>query len=109
MADTTPKTSIWRMCAHLRNGMLVDVGSHNYVVLQRLPFPIVDVEVSIVPDGDPSATHWGWMEKGKDSPSAVWPTRDLYRMCFHYTPEADEEAGHGRTVRLAVRPLGTRR
>lgn len=107
MAETSPKADTsWRMCAHLRNGMLVDIGSRSYVVLQRLPHPIVEVEVAIVPDEDRAATHWGWIQSGANTPSTIWPTRALYRVCFHDSPEAQEKAGHGRTVRLAVRPIG---
>lgn len=98
----------WRMYAHLRNGMLVDVGSRNYVVLQREPYPIVEVEVMAIEDGDPRASHFGWIQAGKDAPSMIWPTWDLYRSCFHGSPDEQEKAGHGETVRLAVRPTGRR-
>lgn len=97
----------WRMCAHLRNGVLVDIGSRDYVRLQRESYPIVDVEVTLTRD-EKAATHWGWISADGDTPSMIWPTYDLYRTCFHTTPESEENAGQGRTVRLVVRPLGTR-
>lgn len=34
--------------------------------------------------------------------SMVWPNWACYSVCFPYTPEAEEEAGRGRTVWLRV-------
>lgn len=96
---------MWRMYAHLRHGMLTDIGSRNYVVRQRLPHPVMEVEVIMADERHP-ATHWGWLQKGATKPSSIWPTEDLYRTCFYDTPESQEKAGYGRTVRLAVRPIG---
>lgn len=97
---------MWRMFAHLRNGVPVDIGSRNYVVLQRAPYPIVEVEVAEVANDDARATRWGWLEKGRETPSMIWPTWDLFTMCFHSGPEVEVKAGHGRIVRLTVRPVG---
>ena len=96
---------MWRMYGYLRNGTLTDVGSRNYVVLQRLPHPIVEVEVTLADDTHP-ATHWGWVEGGRKMPSNIWPSEELYRTCFRETPEAQEQDGHGHTVRLSIRPRG---
>lgn len=104
----TSSGTTWLMYAHLRNGLLVDVGSRSYVVLQREPYPIVEVEVTAVEDSDPRASHFGWIQKGKDEPEAIWPTWELYRSQFREAPAAQEEAGFGETVRLAVRPTGRR-
>jgi hypothetical protein len=104
----TSNGTVWRMYAHLKNGTLVDVGSRSYVILQREPYPIVEVEVTAVEDGDPYATHFGWIQSGKSEPEAIWPTWDLYRLQFRESPAEQEEAGYGETVRLAIRPTGSR-
>jgi len=96
---------MWRMYGLLRNGLLTDIGSRRYVTSQQLPHPIVEVDVTLAGPGRP-ATHWGWMQAGKTAPSSIWPTEDLYRTCFHGTPEEQESAGYGRTVRLSVQPVG---
>jgi hypothetical protein len=104
----TRNGTTWRMYAHLRNGMLVDIGSRSYVLLQREPYPIVEVEVTAVEDGDSRASHFGWVQTGKDEPEMIWPTWDLYRSWFREGPAVQEKAGYGETVRLAVRPTGRR-
>jgi hypothetical protein len=45
------------------------------------------------------------MEAEEAKPSMIHPHWSLYSMCFPYGPKAEEEAGKGRTVRLAVRPV----
>lgn len=100
----TTETTTWQMFAHSCLGTFTDIGSRPYVVAHGLPYPIVPVEVRLVSDDDPAATHWGWISSKRDDakPSMIWHGRGLYEMCFIYVPDADEKAGRGRTVRLVV-------
>lgn len=106
MAKTTMQATRWRMYAHERFGMLTDAGSRNYVTQQRLPYPVVEVDVTLVADWDKAATHWAWMPKGEDVPEIIWPTRELFECWFFTSSAAEERAGHGRVVRLAVHRAG---
>jgi hypothetical protein len=92
----------WRMYAHLDSGTLTNLGSYPYVKGHGLPYPIVEVLVVLVAENDPSGTHWGWLAKGEDVPSMIWPYWGQYSMCFLYGVRAEEGAGHGRTLRLHV-------
>lgn len=92
----------WSMFAHNQGWGLTNPGPRPYVELHGLPDPIVEVEVVLVADGDPAATHWGWLKSGGETPSMIWPSWACYSTCFPYGPEAEEKAGRGRTVRLAV-------
>lgn len=96
------QATVWRMHAHDRDGTFYDLGPRPWVELHRLNYPIVPVEVRLVPDDDPAATHWGWIQAGADEPSMIWPNWPCFVTCFPYGPRAEEEAGRGRTVRLAV-------
>jgi hypothetical protein len=100
------QATVWRMHAHDRNGTLYDLGPRPWVELHGLNYPIVEVNVRLVADDDPTATHWGWIETGASEPSVIWPNWPCYSVCFHYGPAAEEEAGKGRTVRLAVTTTG---
>lgn len=94
--------SRWRMCAHHRDGTLWNVGPRRYVEAHGLLDPIVEVEITVVPDDDPAATHWAWLAAGTHVPTMIWPNLPCYQACFPYGPKAEEDAGRGRTVRLAV-------
>jgi len=67
----------------------------------------VRVEVSEDPDGP----YHGWMySPGSgfaplDYPTMIWKDWAIYRVQFTYGPEAEEQSGRGRTVRLSVRRL----
>lgn len=92
-----------RMCAiRLRDGLFYYVGSRRFVEHYGLPEPIVEVDVTEVPDGDASATHWAWLPTGKTDPIMIYPRESLFTMCFPYGPKSEVEAGKGRIVRLAV-------
>lgn len=92
----------WRMHAHDDNGVYTNIGPRPWVELHGLPLPIVQVDVRLVRDDDPAATHWGWLKTGEDEPSLIWPSHAQFSVCFPYGPRAEEQAGRGRTVRLAV-------
>lgn len=90
----------WRAFAHKREGYLWHVGEKQWVELHGLPHPIVEVEVTLDDDG----TYYGWHAAGKEAslPQMIWPHETLYSICFPYGPEAEEDAGRGRTVRMKI-------
>lgn len=93
----------WRMFAHrYENGDLRNLGSRRYVEAHSVWAPIVEVSVAEVPDGDPAATHWGWMATDATEPVMIYPREVLFRVCFPYGVQAEVDAGKGRVVRLAV-------
>lgn len=98
------QTTVWRMHAHDDGGTFFHTGDRRYVELHYLDLPIVVVTVAEVAHDDPAGTHWGWLDSNEDEPCMIWPSRVQYDMCFPYGPAAEEEAGKGRTVRLAVTP-----
>lgn len=51
---------------------------------------------------DPAGAYWGWMANNDDQPSMIYHNRSAFRMCFAYGPEAEEQHGNGRIVRLTV-------
>ena len=54
---------------------------------------------------DPAGQYWGWLHfdlPGRDAPTMVQPHKGMFKMQFPYGPQAEEEAGKGRTVRLTV-------
>jgi hypothetical protein len=53
---------------------------------------------------DPAGTYWGWDDVA-DGMTMVQPHHGMYTMQFAYGPEAEEERGNGRTVRLRVELL----
>ena len=88
-----------------RRGTLYStVGPRPYVALHGLGHPIVPVTVTEVDAGDPSATHWGWIDADGDylKWALVWPSRAQFDVCFLYGVKAEEERGKGRAVRLRV-------
>ena len=95
----------WRMNAHDCNGTHWHLGPRPYVEAHGLRDPIVEVDVALVAADDPVATHWGWLKTGQTEPSMIWPNLPCYQTCFPYGPDAEEKAGKGRTVRLAVTPV----
>lgn len=99
---TAEPVTAWRMHAHDREGVFYDLGPRPWVELHGLDFPIVEVDVRLVADDDSAATHWAWLETGTDEPTMIWPNWPCFMTCFHYGPDAEQEAGRGRTVRLAV-------
>lgn len=98
----TEQATVWRMHAHDDNGTLFHIGDRRYVELHGLRLPIVEVTVTEVGHDDPDGTHWGWLDVKESEPCMIWPSRSQYDMCFPYGPRAEEEAGKGRTLRLAV-------
>ena len=103
MTDLTP--GHWRMFAHrYDDGLFYNLGEKWWVEIHALPQPIVEVEVREVPDDDPAATHWGWIDAKPDGtdPLMIWPREGLFEMQFPYGSKIEAERGKGRVVRLAV-------
>ena len=61
------------------------------------------VDLGEVREDDPAATHWGWIETGKGAPCMIRKSAIGFRAQFTYGPEAEQERGKGRVVRLAAR------
>jgi hypothetical protein len=73
-------------------------GHRRYAEAYAQGTPAVTVEVVEDPDG----TYYGWIGKDADQPSMIYANPMAFRMCFPYGPKAEEEAGHGRAVRLSI-------
>ncbi len=98
-----PEPGRWRMFAHrYADGDLHNLGARRYVEMHGTKLPIVEQDVAEVPDGDPTATHWGWMRPNDTQPVMIYPREVLFRVCFPYGVDVEVAAGKGRVVRLAV-------
>lgn len=116
MADQHPLSTEWEMYAHRHDsGRYHTVGSRAYVEAHGLAGPVIRVRVEEVPEGDPAATHWGWMRsaylhyEADTVPGMIWGTRGQFEMCFPYGSKAEASRGHGRVVRLRVTEAGEAR
>lgn len=88
----------WRMWALTNDGLYAHLGHRRYAQehsADRRPVPVVVTEVETGP-------YWGWLARDADTPSMIWRNPGLFRMCFPYGPEAEQEHGNGRIVRLVV-------
>lgn len=95
----------WQMWAHRYcDGLLYNLGEKWWVEIHGLSELIVEVDVREVSDGDPSATHWGWLDAKpeKTEPLMIWPRQGLFEMQFPYGSKVEVDRGKGRVVRLAV-------
>lgn len=93
----------WDMYAvRLKDGLLHYVHCDRRSTAMYGVQPVLDLDARIVEDADPSATHWGWLPTGKSEPIMIYPVWGLFSMCFPYGPKAEQDAGKGRIVRLAV-------
>lgn len=100
MCNHSPNRAAWRMYAHSDSGLLTNVGPRRYVELHGLELPIVAVDVTEAGPGDPAG--WlGWLATGDDAPRMIQP-KYAFEMQFPYGSQAEEKAGRGRVVRLAV-------
>jgi hypothetical protein len=107
MSETTEEAGgpAWRMHCHDNGGRLQHFGARWWVEIHGLPDPIVKVELREVAQDDPAGTHWGWIDAAKTEPVMIWEHRGAFDMQFPYGPEAEEERGKGRIVRLAVQKI----
>ena len=89
----------WDAWAH-EDRVLWHIGEKRWVELHGLDLPIVEVRVTLNPEG----RYWGWQYAGKESelPEMVWPEGFMLRMCFPYGFEIEEKRGKGRHVRLNI-------
>ena len=72
------------------------IGSLQYVEHHLMSDPITPVVVAENANG----LYYGWIRNGSDSPEMIWPSKNLFDMCFPYGPQI--EKGEGRQVRLNV-------
>ena len=93
------------MWAHERNGGYQNIGARWWVEIHGLPDPVVPVTVAEVEHGSADGTHWGWIDAGgrhEGRPVMIWAFRGAFKAQFPYGPEAEEERGKGRVVRLRI-------
>jgi hypothetical protein len=98
-------TDSWDLWAHARKGSYQHIGEKWWVEIHQLPDPVVPVTVTLVDKDAPDGTHWGWIDAtGRDHgrPVMIWAFRGAFDMQFPYGPEAEEERGKGRVVRLRI-------
>jgi len=95
--------STWPMWAHDRNGEYQHIGDRWWVEIHGLPDPVVPVTVTEVADDAEDGTHWGWIDASRDGrPCMMWARRFAFDMQFPYGPDAEQERGKGRVVRLRI-------
>jgi hypothetical protein len=86
----------------LGDGLLHYVGDRRMIEFCDLGELILAVTVALVGDGDPSATHWAWIDSGESDPCMIYPHAGMFEMCFPYGSKIEVEHGKGRVARLAV-------
>jgi hypothetical protein len=106
---TMEKLGTWQMYAYrYGDGRFHSIGSEEYVIGHGLKQPIFRVKVEEVPEGDDTATHWGWMRSAYShyvadtSPRMIWYSRGMLEVCFTYGVQAEIDRGHGRVVTLRI-------
>ena len=90
--------SAWGMWALWREdlGVFEEPGHRRHAAAHGgVPVPVI---VTIDLDG----LYYGWVRAGEEEPEMIHPHPIPYRMCFPYGPQAEEDAGRGRTVRLRI-------
>lgn len=90
--------AMWRMWAGLDDGLWWHPGEEWYV--REYGHEPRQVTVTEDPDGQ----YWGWLDAADDAPSMIWPKKVLFDCCFPYGPDAEQERGRGRIVRLTIEP-----
>ena len=92
----------WRMWALQRGDAFTDPG-HRLFAQAHAGSEQVPVEVLV--REDPDGPYYGWVATGEDIPIMIYGHIMGFRMCFPYGPEAEEESGKGRAVRLTIEVL----
>lgn len=72
-------------------------ASRRYVVAMGCADP-----VRVLVLEDPDGVNWGFIKADREGPDFIQPHRGMFSMQFPYGPEAEEERGHGRIVRLSI-------
>jgi hypothetical protein len=88
----------WELYAHKYKNFFMHVGPLNYVKAHMLKDEIKKVIVSLDDNGE----YYGWLEKGENTPTMIWPSRAQFSMCFPYGYEAEEKRIKGKMVRLKI-------
>lgn len=90
----------WQMYAGRVDGGFRHFGSRWYVEAYGHT-EVVAVELHESPEG----AYWGWLDPGAREPEMIWSDRLLFDACFTYGPDAEQERGRGRILRLDVRAV----
>lgn len=61
--------------------------------------------VQVLVREDPQGPYYGWMPAGETDPCFIWPSQAQRDICFTYGPQAEEERGRGRRVRLSCEKI----
>lgn len=88
----------WRMHAEHADTEYRHLGDPRYV--RHYGHDPVPVDVTEHPDG----AYYGWIRAGSGSPEMVWRGWARFVIQFTYGPRAEQDAGKGRIVRLAIEP-----
>jgi len=62
---------------------------------------LVDVEVTI----DPQGTYWAMYRIKEDKINMIYPSKNLFDVCFPYGPEAEEKLERGKIVKCTVKEV----
>jgi hypothetical protein len=101
--------TVWEMWAgrpsQNRDGLFLTVEQHK----RSAEMYGVEDPIRVAAFEDPEGPYYGWIEFPSEwrpladgTPRMIQPHDGLYNMQFPYGPEAEEEKGRGRTVRLRV-------
>jgi hypothetical protein len=83
--------------ANEKNGVYSVVGDAFFVRLHGMtPVPIRLVE-------DPEGIYFGWLDAQEDEPDPLFVQHErIFEISFPYGSKAEEDAGHGKKVRLRI-------
>jgi len=62
------------------------------------PVPVIVRENS-------QGSYYGWLQTNHEIPVMIYGIEGLFRMCFPYGPDKEEEQGNGRALRLTIEAL----
>ena len=112
-AAASPQATTWPMWA----GVETDHGATE----PHFVYPALDAwypreygyePVPVLVTTDPNGRYWGWIDnpeqdrrigrEPRTEPVMIWHHEGLFAMQFPYGVRAEEEAGHGRAVRLSI-------
>lgn len=103
-ADMTHETNMW--CERdPEDGVLKHFYCNTLSVrMHETGWPEI-LHVNVVEDD--AGTHFGWWDEGRQRIDFVYQHEILRDMCFPYGPEAEEERGRGRRIRVRTDILET--
>lgn len=76
-----------------------DPGHRRYAAAHatsgQTPQPVIVSE-------DTDGSYWGWIPAEGGEPRLIYRHAGMFSMCFLYGPQAEQDAGRGRIVRLNI-------